>query len=80
MKTHQTIELGQGATYSINEYVVYEHSTHERSSVLAGQPRRVFLDCYPTIAEAQKGYPKAEVLECTSYREMNLTYLPGEEL
>lgn len=38
---------------------VYGIGRYERSSVLAGQPRRVFLDSFDTVDEAKRAYPKA---------------------
>lgn len=49
-----------GQTYANNEYGVYEYSVHDENSVLAGEERRVFLDCFKTLAEAQAKYPNAE--------------------
>lgn len=49
-----------GRTYATNEYGVYEYSVHDENSVLAGEERRVFLDCFKTLAEAQAKYPNAE--------------------
>lgn len=49
-----------GRTYANNEYGVYEYSVHGEDSVLAGEERRVFLDCFKTLAEAQAKYPNAE--------------------
>lgn len=45
-----------------DEFLVAGHGTYERSSVLAGQPRRQVLDFYPTLDEAQEAYPEADVL------------------
>ena len=77
MKTYQTIELGNGATYRNSRYTVYEHSTYPRSSVLAGQRRRVWMDDFETIAEAQAAYPKA-VLSGSTYQKPVLHHLPEE--
>lgn len=65
MKTYQTIEMGNGATYRNNRYTVYEHSTYPRSSVLAGQRRRVWMDDFDTLEEAQQAYPEAQVSGAT---------------
>lgn len=50
-----------GATYYREEYGVYRYDTYPRSSVLAGQTRRSFIDSYATLAEAKAKYPEAEV-------------------
>ena len=78
MKTYQTIELGNGATYRNNRYTVYEHSTYPRSSVLAGQHRRVWMDDFDTLEEAQQAYPKAQVSGAT-YQAPYLNHLPDED-
>ena len=78
MKTYQTIELGNGATYRNNRYTVYEHSTYPRSSVLAGQRRRVWMDDFDTLEEAQQAYPKAQVSGAT-YQAPYLNHLPDED-
>jgi hypothetical protein len=49
-----------GRTYATNEYGVYEYSVHDENSVLAGEERRVFLDSFKTLDEAQAKYPNAE--------------------
>ena len=55
---HITIEPSE---YS--DFAVYGHGTYERSSVLAGQPKRSYLESFDTVVDAQKEYPNAEVLE-----------------
>ena len=42
---------------------VYEHGRYERGSVLAGQSRRSFIDCYESLKEARSAYPKADVID-----------------
>jgi len=81
MKTYQTIEQGsRGATYrnSDETFTVYEISKYPRSSVLAGQQRRVWLDEFTSLEDAQKAYPDAEVSGCT-YREPYLNHLPDDD-
>lgn len=64
----QVIEFPSvGSTYHIEEYGVYEYSKHPRGSVLAGQERRVFIDCFDTLEEAQAKYPKAEWNDTAEY-------------
>jgi hypothetical protein len=80
MKAYKTIEQGsRGATYrnSNDTFTVYEISKYPRSSVLAGQQRRVWLDEFTSLEDAQKAYPDAEVSGCT-YREPVLHHLPEE--
>ena len=49
-----------GSTYNMDKFGVYEYSTYERSSVLAGRSRRVFLGAYDTLTEAKQEHPDAE--------------------
>ena len=44
---------------------VYGHGVYERSSVLAGRPRRTLIDSFSTIEEARAAYPYAEETGCT---------------
>ena len=48
-----TLEMGRGETYRHSRPVLYAHSVYERSSVLAGQPRRLFVEQWATWAEAR---------------------------
>jgi len=43
------------------EVSVYEWGVYERSSVLAGQQRKSFMDGYATAAKALVAYPSARV-------------------
>jgi hypothetical protein len=54
----------QGTTYCKNEYGVYQYSRYPRSSVLAGQQKRVFLDSFRTLEEAQAAFPEASLRGC----------------
>lgn len=66
-----------GATYNRPEYGVYKYSVYPRSSVLAGQTRRFWLDSYATLEEAQKQYPNAEVTS-SCYQPPYLGHLPDD--
>jgi hypothetical protein len=48
-----TLEPGRGETYRHSRPVLYAHSTYERSSVLAGQPRRLWVAQWDTWEEAR---------------------------
>jgi hypothetical protein len=80
MSSYITIEYpSQGATYSNDSYGVYEYSTYPRSSVLAGQEKRSFLDSFDTLEEAQKAYPNATFSQSCGYREPCLSHLSDED-
>ena len=48
-----TLEPGRGETYRHTRPVLYAHSTYERTSVLAGQPRRLWVAQWDTWDEAR---------------------------
>ncbi len=48
-----TLETGRGETYRHGRPMLYAHSVYEESSVLAGQPRRLFVDQWETFDEAR---------------------------
>jgi hypothetical protein len=78
----KTIEFpSRGATYCRDEYGVYTYDTYPRTSVLAGQERRTFVDRYPTLAEAQAAHPDATVTAGCGYRDINamVAHLPGDD-
>ena len=41
-------------------YTVYEYGVYPRSSVLAGQTRKTFIDMFDTLEQAKAAYPKAD--------------------
>ena len=47
-----TLERGRGETYSHSRPVLYAHSIYKRTSVLAGQPRRLWVAQWETWDEA----------------------------
>lgn len=54
--------------------------TYGAYSVLAGQPRKVFLDSFDTEEEARKAYPKAtEWSNRFLDSQVSLGHLPGED-
>jgi hypothetical protein len=48
-----TLERGRGETYAHNRPVLYAHSIYNRGSVLAGQPRRLWVAQWDTWDEAR---------------------------
>lgn len=64
-------------------YAVYGHGEYEEWSVLAGQPRRVFLNSFDTVEEAlawvkTSEYGEAEVIEHSTKTDVNLPKTPPE--
>jgi len=76
-----TIERGRGMTYSNSSFTVYKHGTYPRGSVLAGESKRTFINSFPTLEEARKVYPQAEVLVDggTTYQMPYLSHLPDDD-
>ena len=58
---------------------VFGWGVYERSSVLAGQPRKVFLDAFETLEAAKAEFPTAELSSSWMEPQVCLTHLPGEE-
>jgi hypothetical protein len=48
-----TLERGKGETYSHQRPVLYAHSTYKQSSVLAGQPQRIWVATWSTWDDAR---------------------------
>jgi hypothetical protein len=59
------------------EFNVYEISTYGRSSVLAGQTRKVFLDSFRAYDDAAQAYPEAEPGYC--HPNNTVAHLPGPD-
>jgi hypothetical protein len=76
----QVIEPNRGQTYSRPGVAVYEYGVYPRSSVLAGQTSRRFVESYETVEEAQKAYPTARVSDSCGYRAPSLSHLPDNDL
>ena len=53
----------KGATYFTPKYGVYEYDIYPKSSVLAGQERRTYINEFDTLEEAKAKFPNAEVSE-----------------
>lgn len=78
--TYKTIEeASHGETYrnAKGTFTVYQIGTYSRSSVLAGQQSRRFLDTYDSLEAAQAAHPTAEV-QGSSYQPPSLGHLPDD--
>ena len=80
-----TLERGWGETYSHSRPVLYAHSVYERSSVLAGQPRRVWVAQWDTWEEARADLAEVRradrTFKCDDYGEGGgTTYIPTSVL
>ncbi len=56
-----TLEPGRGETYSSGEPSLYAHDTYGRGSVMAGRPRRIFLESWETAEEARAALQQAGI-------------------
>lgn len=81
-KQDLTIEPCRGQTYNRPDQVaVYEYGVYPRSSVLAGQTKRVFLDSFDSLEEAKKAYPTARVSDSLyEATRPSLSHLPDNDL
>lgn len=69
----------RGKTYCHQKFGVYQYGEYPRSSVLAGQQSRQFLDTFDTLVEAKAAYPVAVETEGCGFREPDLSHLPDDE-
>lgn len=70
-RPEQYIEPSCGTTYGPTDsapFAVYEYSTYPRSSVLAGQQRRVWVD-NGTMEELRAQYPDAVVSASSQFQD-----------
>lgn len=71
-----TLRHGRGPFAGVD---VLGWGTYPDSSVLAGQPMKVFLDNLPTEAEARAKYPQADGFSnAFTEPQVSLSHLPGE--
>lgn len=67
----------KGTTYCKSLYGVYEYDTYPKSSVLAGQIRRILRGQYDTLEQAQQAHPQATYNGVGSgFSVPNLGHLP----
>tara|TARA_R110000803_G_scaffold30296_1_gene68400 strand:- start:33 stop:290 length:258 start_codon:yes stop_codon:yes gene_type:complete len=64
--------------YCPEEWTVFELGRYERSSVLAGQEKKIMIEQYDSKEEALAAYPSAE--ETSGYQPRNtFGHLPGND-
>ena len=66
------------ASYGM-KYGVYGWGKYGKGSVLAGQPRKCYIESYETIEAAQKKYPGAKMSSKWTEPQVNVNHLPGED-
>ncbi|MCA1685360.1 MAG: hypothetical protein LC745_05135 [Planctomycetia bacterium] len=60
-----TLERARGETYRHARPVLYAHSVYERSSVLTGQPRRLFVEKWDSWEEARAALAEVRMRDRT---------------
>lgn len=73
-----TVE-NKGASMMGKPFCIYGWSTYGKNSVLAGQPQKVFIDCYETQEEALMEYPQATPSSKWMEPQVSLSHLPGPD-
>ena len=61
------------------KYAVYGWGEYPDYSVMAGQPRKCFIESYETIEAARKEYPEAKMSSKWTEPEVTFDHLPGED-
>jgi hypothetical protein len=74
-----TLEFGRGETYCSGRPTLYGHSTYGRSSVLAGQSRRVFLEDWDDL-ETAKAELAAAKIRFTNICGSGSTHVPVDSM
>lgn len=60
-------------------YNVYSWGVYERSSVLAGQTMKRFIDGFDTLDEARAAYPAVDVNQFQESAHNTVNHLPGPD-
>ena len=80
-----TLERGRGETYRHTRPVLYAHSVYGQGSVLAGQPRRLWVAQWDTWDEARAALDRVtqqdRTFRCDDYGEGGgTTHIPSANL
>ena len=67
------------AEYGESCYGIYGWGVYPRTSVLAGQARKVFVESFDTIEAAQAAYPGANESNKWTEPQVSLNHLPSED-
>ena len=73
---HDYYTLQYDGTHTVS---AYGWSTYERNSVLAGQPKKQWLESYDTEEDARKDYPDAQFSSKWTEPQVSLNHLPGPD-
>tara|TARA_R100000306_G_C4281164_1_gene95165 strand:+ start:99 stop:386 length:288 start_codon:yes stop_codon:yes gene_type:complete len=78
--SHYTIEPANSSYGDENAVIVYAWGVYPRSSVLAGQQCKKYMDQYDSVELALKEYPKAEAVGHTVDANNTFNHLPSEPM
>jgi hypothetical protein len=78
--SHYTIEPANSSYGDENAVIVYAWGVYPRSSVLAGQQRKKYMDEYASVELALKEYPEAEAVGHTVDANNTFDHLPSEPM
>lgn len=76
---YYTVEHKPLAGCGVPVYIVYGWGTYPRSSVLAGQPMKQFIDSFDTEEAARERYPNVTASNRLLDPVVSLAHLPGED-
>ena len=74
-----TLEIGRGETYASGRPTLYGHGRYPRSSVLAGQSRRVWIEDWDDL-ETAKAALASENIEYLDLTEIGSTHVPVSQM
>ena len=79
-----TVEFGRGETYANRELTVYSHDDYERSSVLYGRERRMWIDSFDRGATEQDAHETIAAAGATKITHFMLeggtTHVPIDQI
>ena len=78
-----TVEYGRGETYSNRNITVYAHDDYERSSVLYGRERRMWVGSFEegaTEQDARETMDAAGVMKLTDFNLGGSSYVPVDQV
>ena len=78
--SHYTIEPANSSYGDENAVIVYAWGVYPRSSVLAGQQCKKYMDQYDSVELALKEYPKAEAVGHTVEANNTFNHPPSEPM
>lgn len=75
-----SLENGRGQTYNSGKPTLYAHSTYPRGSVLAGRPKRMFIDQFDSADSARKALKEAKVKFDDMIEDGGSSHIPVDQM